>query len=136
MYENWQLRRWETPLSDVKHLFMESLHDHSGILEIELADYSNNTAIARYKLTFRNYPAYRNIDESYRIGLWERRQQLNDPLATGWTLIIPDSPWIQEFVNEPILGLFHPGLVHYLIATENDVVEVLASELPTVERLD
>ncbi len=136
MYEDWLLKRWPTLMSDAQHLFMESLHDHLGMLEIELADYSNNTATARYKVTFRNYPAYRNIDESYRLGLWERRQQLNDPNATGWTLIVPDSPWIKEFANEPILEAFNPGIVHYVIATENDVIEVLANEEPTVERLD
>ena len=123
-------------MSDVKHLFMESLHDRSGMLEIELADYSDNIVMARYKVTFRNYPAYRNIEESYRLGLWQRRQQLNDPNASGWTLIVPDSSWVKEFVNEPILEMFNPGIVHYLIATENDVIEVLASEEPTVERLD
>ncbi len=71
MYENWRLKRWETPMSDAKHLFMESLHDHSGLLQIELADYLNNAAIARYKVTFRRYPAYRNIEESYRLELWK-----------------------------------------------------------------
>jgi hypothetical protein len=47
-----------------------------------------------------------------------------------------ESPWVQEFVNEPILELFNPGIVPYLIATENDVVEVLSNEDPTIERLD
>jgi hypothetical protein len=136
MYENWLLRRWETLMSDAKHLFMESLHDHSGVLEIELADYWQNAATARYKVTFRRYPAYRNILEEYRLELWERRGQRSDPSATGWTLIIPDSPWVQEFANEPILEVFNPAIVHYLIATENDVIEVLSDEEPQVERLD
>jgi hypothetical protein len=87
-------------------------------------------------VTFLNYPAYRNIDESYRTELWQRRQQLNDPDATGWTLVVPDSPWIREFANEPILESFNPGLVHYMIATENDVIEVLSNEEPAVKRID
>ena len=67
MYEQWLLRRWDTPLSDAKGLFMESLHDHSGILEIELADYSNNAATARYKVRFRNIPL---IETSMKVTAW------------------------------------------------------------------
>src|SRR6476620_5972491 len=78
MYENWKLKRWDTFMSDTKHLFMESLHDHAGVLEIELADYSNNVAIARYKVTFRRYPAHRNTEESYQVELWQRRDGLSD----------------------------------------------------------
>jgi len=135
MYENWTLIRWETILSNAKHLFMESLHDHSGILEIELADYSNNIATARYKITFHSFPAYRNIDESYRLELWQRRAPLSDSDRLGWTLIVADSPWVQEFVNEPVLDLFNPGILHFLIVTENDVIEVLSNQEPTIVSL-
>jgi hypothetical protein len=48
-------------------------------------------------------------------------------------MIVPDSPWVQEFVNEPILEVFNPGIVHYMIVTENDVIEVLSNEEPTIE---
>jgi hypothetical protein len=51
-------------------------------------------------------------------------------------LIVPDSPWVQEFANEPVLEFFNPGIVHYVIATENDVIEVLSDDAPTIERLD
>jgi hypothetical protein len=64
-------------MSDAKHLFLESLHDHSGLLEIELADYLNNAVVARYKVTFLKYPAYRSIQEKYRLELWQRRAELN-----------------------------------------------------------
>jgi hypothetical protein len=135
MYENWKLKRWDTLMSDAKHLFMESLHDHAGVLEIELADYSNNVAIARYQVTFRRYPAYRNIEESYRLELWQRRDRLTDSGPMGWTLIVPDSPWVQEFVNEPVLEFFNPGIVHFMIVTENDVLEVLSNEEPVIDQL-
>lgn len=123
-------------MSDAKHLLMESLHDHSGLLEIELADYLNNAAVARYRVTFQRYPAYRNIEERYRLELWKRLAELKNRGATGSTLIVPDSPWIHEFASEPILEVFNPGLVHYVIATENDVIEVLGDIEPKVERLD
>lgn len=100
MYENWRLERWQTVMSDANHLYLESLHDHSAGLELDFADYSNGVATARYRVTFRNYPAYRNIDESYRLKLWERRH----PDATGWSLIVPDSPWIRNSRMNPSLS--------------------------------
>lgn len=113
---------------------MDSLHDHDGLLEVTLSDYINGQAIARFKVTFRSYPAYRNFDESCRLELWKRRDELtNDDL--GWTFIISDSPWIRDFANEPVFVAFHPNAIHYVIATENDVIEVLSEEQPSVERL-
>ncbi|MGD0001809.1 MAG: hypothetical protein ABSE21_17060 [Bryobacteraceae bacterium] len=122
-------------MADAKHLFMESLHDTSEGLEIELADYLNNVPTARYKVTFKKYPAYRNIQEEYRLELWEGRKRLNDPNARGWTLTVPHSPWVLDFANEPILEVFNPGIVHYMITTENDVIEVLSNEEPRIECL-
>jgi hypothetical protein len=137
MYEDWKLQRWDTPMSDAKNLFMESLHDHSGLLEIDLADYSKNVATARYRVTFHTYPAYRNIEEKYRLELWKRRDELRiDAKSIGWTLKVPDSPWIREFADEPILVFFNPGITHYVIGTQNDVVEVLASEAPGIEAIE
>ena len=60
-------------MSDAKRLFMQSLHDHSGVLEIELTDYWNDVATARFKVTLRRYPAYRNIQEKYPLELWKRK---------------------------------------------------------------
>jgi hypothetical protein len=36
MYDDWHLRRWETPMSDAKHPFMDSLTDRDGLLQIEV----------------------------------------------------------------------------------------------------
>lgn len=122
-------------MCDAKHLFMDSLHDDSEGLEIKLSDWSNNTATARFRVTFKNYPAYRNIQEEYRLALWKRRDALGDPGLTGWAFTVPNSPWAQEFAKEPILEIFNPSVIHYLITTENDVVEVLSAEEPAVEQL-
>jgi len=133
MYENWHLRRWETPMSDVDHLFMESLTDRGGRLQIEVGDYVNNEAVSRYRITFENYPAYRNILEEYRLQLWQTRAANVHSGATGWTLIVNDSPWIREFDNEPLLTLFNKELLHYVVVTEDDVIEVLSNRAPMIE---
>lgn len=48
---------------------MESLTDRDGRLQIEVGDYMNNKAKSRYRITFENYPAHRNIPEEYHLQL-------------------------------------------------------------------
>ena len=135
MYEEWHLRKRETPMSDAKHLFTDSLTDKDGLLQIEVGDYMNNKPISRYKITFQNYPAYRNILEEYRLNLWKRRADAVNSDAKGWTLFVDDSPWIREFDHEPLLAVLNAESQHYLISTENDVIEVLSNRPPTIETL-
>ncbi|MEX1255946.1 MAG: hypothetical protein WEE64_16570 [Dehalococcoidia bacterium] len=83
----------------------------------------------RLRFTFSRFPAYRNIMEEYRLELWERLSGTQDQL--GRTLIVADSPWVAALrEKEPLLGVHRPTLVHYVICTEDDVVEVLAPDPP------
>lgn len=132
MYENYRFLRWHSPMSEVRNLFMDSLHDHAAGLEIDLSEWLDGTQVAQFKVTFAKYAAYRNIQEEYRLEMWRRRDETSDPRAIGWTFTVPDSPWLREFANEPVLGLIAPDIVHYVIATQNDVIEVLAVGEPSV----
>jgi hypothetical protein len=95
----------------------------------------NNKPISRYKITFENYPAYRNILEEYRLNLWKRLADTINSDVKGWTLLVDDSPWIREFDQEPLLAVLNAESRHYLICTENDVIEVLSNRPPTIETL-
>jgi hypothetical protein len=48
---------------------------------------------------------------------------------------VPDSPWILEFAVEPILEFLNEGIIHYMIVTEDDVIEVLDNQEPRTETL-
>ena len=133
MYEDWKVERWETPVSSAKSLAMVSLIDE-GCLAIILQDLRDPSR-RRFCFTFSNYPVYRNILEEYRTELWER---LNDKENTlGWTLTVRDSPWIAAFrQTEPLLEVENPHLIHYMICTEDDVVEVLSSAPPDIREIE
>jgi hypothetical protein len=63
LYAGWIPERWETPVSDVPTLFLDSLVD-DGDLHITVDDVRGRR---RWRLTFTDVPAYLNILEEYRL---------------------------------------------------------------------
>lgn len=128
-YDNWNILKWNTLFSDKKYLFMESLLDSDCKLIITLFDDKE----IRYKVTFNNFPSYRNLLEKYRLNLWGKI----DWNIVGNSWIVENSNWL-NFLNksEPLITHHEENLKHYVICTESDVVEVLSSdENPIIEIL-
>lgn len=69
MYEGWQVMRWETPVVDVDRLLLVSLIDSGRELTLLLEGHDRADR-PRWRARFRGYPAYRNIDEAFRLDLW------------------------------------------------------------------
>ena len=129
MYDKWKIKKWETPISDSKQLGMLSLHDiaASNTLEVLLNDGTQEISI-----TFKSYPAYRNILEEYRTKLWKHLDETSQ--RCGWTFEVIESTWIDELEqNESLIEVHNPGLRHFVICSNDDVVEVLSNEEPKVE---
>ncbi|WP_145067018.1 hypothetical protein [Engelhardtia mirabilis] len=84
----------------------------------------------RWRVRFKQYPAYRNIDEAYRTDLWSWIDSSGQRL--GFTFTVEESPplasWGTVYLHEVV-----PGIRHFVIATEDDVVEVLSAEEPVWE---
>ena len=129
MYQDWQVERWETPVSDVKSLAMVSLTDCQGHLTIIVQDLRDPQR-RRFQFTFEQYPAYRNIMEEYRMELWTYLDRAG--FHCGWTMRVQDAPWSRELKQEPVVAVANPTLQHYMICTEDDVIEVLANAAPTI----
>ena len=129
MADSWQEIRWEAAVSDAKSLAMVSLLDHDG-LHITVQDL-RDPARRRYRFTFHRVPAYRNILEEYRTG------EPVAPKGTGWTRVVPESPWLSELrKREPLLDVHSPACEHYVIVTEDDVIDVLSPEPPTIHEVE
>lgn len=130
MYKNWKIKKWETPFSSVKSLTMVSLVD-KGSLKI-LLEASREKGRPRWEVAFKRVPAYRNILEEYRLSLWEYLDKTSQ--RCGNTFEVVDSSWISELAKQEALLLFkNEKLHHYVIATEDDVLEVLSDEEPRVK---
>jgi hypothetical protein len=83
----------------------------------------------RLRFSFTRYPAYRNILEEYRLELWEKISGRHEEL--GHTILVPNSPWAKELrESEPLLDVHDGRLTHFMICTEDDVLEVLAPDPP------
>ena len=132
IYAGWRAERWETPVSDAGSLRLVSLLD-DGALHLVLED-AHHEARLRWRFTFRNVPAYLNLLEEYRLELWAHEARQGKRL--GWTVQVPDSPWLARlYQSESLLELHHPGLVHYQVGTEDDVIDILAPTPPLIEEL-
>jgi hypothetical protein len=132
MYEGWRIQRWDTPVSDNGANRMVSLVD-DGELAITLED-AHSPQRLRWRFVFQKYPAYRNILEEHRLELWQHLDETKQ--RCGNTFSVLDSPWIASFrPREPLLDVYYPALVHYVITTGDDVVEVLSPQPPQIENL-
>lgn len=114
---------------------MKSLTDNAndGRLVIILQDFATNQ---HYRVTFKRYPAYRNIMEEHRLTLWRKRPEISEPGATGWTLLVEGSDLVAGMLPEIEAYFDLRKLRHYLIITAADVIEVLSDTEPTIEALD
>ena len=108
---------------------MVSLVDHNG-LHITVQDLRDPKR-RRYQFSFHRAPAYRNILEEYRT---------SEPPAggeLGLTVKVPESPWLKSFhQDEPLLEVHTPGCEHYVIVTEDDVIDVLSPEPPEILEIE
>ncbi|MEM8882690.1 MAG: hypothetical protein AAGD14_01315 [Planctomycetota bacterium] len=128
MYENWLAERWSTPFSDADTLVMISLVD-DGSLQLVLEN--DHT---RWSVRFEHVVAYRNLLEEYRLELWQRRDEIGSP--RGWSWRLTRSDWLDELrEREPLVDTHAPEAVHYLIATQDDVVEVFTAEPPIIDEV-
>ena len=132
-YETWTIRRWDTPVSDIRSITMVSLTDDNLRLEIIL-EATREEARPRWAVRFADYPAYRNIMEGYRLKLWTHLDETGQ--RCGHTFTVEASPWLQVFhKEEPVLEVQYSSLQHFVITTEDDVIEVLSPEVPEIEFL-
>ena len=132
MYEGWQFERWDTPVSDAKSPSMVSLTHINGAFKIVLEDVRDSER-RRYCIEFEWVPAYRNIQEQFRMSLWNQLPKGEERRKLGSTYIIPNSKWIESFCGyEPIFELDVDKYKHYMICTIDDVVEVITQVQPKI----
>ena len=129
-YTEWQIDRWETPLSDIRSLVMVSMSDCHRQLTFTF-EAPRESGGPRWELKFNTYPGYRNLLEEFRIQLWEHLDSTDQ--RCGNTFFVTNSPWIQTLrKTEGVFDHYYPEMFHYVMATEDDVIEVLSPETPVV----
>lgn len=129
IYKNWKISKWETPISNFGSSRMELLMD-TDFLTIIIQEGAGDIR-SRVKFIFRGDYAYRNINESFRNGLWAIL-----PPRLGQTLKVEKSDLIEILRSDELGSDTFLSAKHYIILTEDDVIEVIAAVDPEIHELD
>lgn len=121
-------KKWETPLENCNQIRMGILMD-DGTLSLQLTDISTPIDY-RYKFVLEEFEAYKSTTEYYLFELWELRKE-----GIGFTFIVENSKWIEELMKDPIFQDHCTGVVHYVIATLDEGIEILAKRPPKISTL-
>ena len=129
MYRGWKVKRWDTPVSDINDLAMVSLLDRARRLDM-IVQSLRDPSRRRWRMRFEDYSAYRNTDELYFVDLWRWLDESDQ--RCGSTFIFEASSW-----NDTNSGLPHMDTQarHYVVATIDDVLEVVSGREPVWEEI-
>jgi len=132
-YKKWRIERWNTPLSDIESVALASLSDSAGQLAITI-EAPRQPGRPRWEIIFDTYPAYRNLLEEFRLQLWDHLDATKQ--RCGNTFLVTTSPWIETLRhNEALFEHHHPTVSHYVILTEDDVLEILSPTSPIIKSI-
>lgn len=96
----------------------------SGSLELTL---SNNNGNMKLKLSFDWVHSFRLTDEGDLLKMQDEQQ---GNMLTG-IYLVENSSYLRWFNEQSADVHINEGIIHYLIITTNDVVDVLSSEKPS-----
>lgn len=112
-------------------LYIDAIHQDAEGFRILIGG-RNELGMSIFRLKFESYIGYRNFDESYRLMSLDKI-----PVSCReWGLFkTTDSSFINWIIEESG-GRYSKGeLLHFIVVTQNDIVDVIALEEPIVEEL-
>ena len=123
-----RFERWE-PLSDIPaRMYLEALHDDVEGVRMLLRGGDPGGRVLR--LSFEPI-AYRNINESHRLGTWASL----DMGGMTSLMTLANSSWLRWLVEEAAGVIAAESLTHYAIYTPEDCIDVATSAVPVAEWL-
>ena len=127
MKRNSNLIRWIPQENLPQTLYVEGLHDDYEGLRILLKGENDKGIEKTFRVFCESYIAYRNVDESNRLKMLNQYPEL----CSKWTLFMTfDSDFISWIKEESNGVLGEQKLYHFVIASPNDIIELLLTEPP------
>lgn len=120
------LRRWAPDSCIPKRVEIIAVRDDDEGLVISLADEASRKPVAR--LLFRNFVAYRNINESFRTKTWASAPRELD----GSLFELENSAWLEWLRKESSGVLDEFQVSHYAIYTNDDCLDIISQTPPAV----
>jgi hypothetical protein len=125
------ITKWE-PIAEVPNiLYLDYLRYGDGGLIIYLKEDTERER--RLKLHFKNFLGFRNFDESYRLKTISEKDAFS--IQPPWSLFIAENDELIEWVNDETYEIFKGTRVfkNHIIATPDDIIEVVSDVSPTVQ---
>ncbi len=137
------IRRWATPFEHGEIEIMKSGHSVRDIrgsrrgvhqVEVTLAHYDTR---AQYLVTFEAALSLRLLGPGDALNYWEARAgiPISEPEKTANSFAVDNAPWPKE---SPLLwrAVESGGAIHYAIADDDRIVEVICESVPRVREID
>jgi len=129
VYSKWKIIKWPTPISAFGKPRLEYLKD--GIqLEIVIQNFSGGSP--RVEFVFSGIYTYRNINRGFRTSLWEVVPASN----LGATWMVQNSDFLDLLKADAQGAATFRDARHFVIVTENDVIEIVACAPPRMRMLN
>ena len=127
MYQGWQIEKWKTPISEATNPAFESLVQDKKSLKIEVTGDDSQ----KWLFLFTSHcPVYKSIDETYKMELWSYLDKTDQRF--GSTFIVKNSSWVKQYQKPNFSMEAPPKLKHYVLATNNNFIEILTDKKPQV----
>ncbi len=129
--ENQKYSVWEPITGIQKPMFVDGLYDDYEGFRILLRGEALSANVLR--IGFEAHLSYRNTDESFMLKVWNSipQGQLGEIFY-----IIENSDYIKSF-NEMTGNLYDDwSITHYGIYTTSDCIDIISTDIPTVEWLN
>lgn len=85
----------------------------------------------RYCFIFKKVAAYKNTLEEYILN-----ESFSRTLY-GWTIQSENSTWLNEYrQKEPLFEIDNPICKHFVIMSEDDVLEILCPSFPDIKEIE
>lgn len=113
-------------------LYMEQLCDNYSGLEITLKGEEINST--SYKLLFENFVGYRNFNEGDRVKFIHEHPEIAINQSLFWAK--GDRTSLMSWIVDQATGILsEEGLIHFLIASPEDVIDIICYDFPIVKTI-
>lgn len=117
---------WRPDEAIPKRVEITGIRDEDEGLTVLLAHEKTREPVA--KLVFKDFVAYQNINESFRVRTW----RFHEMKGSSSLAIIEGSSWVAWLKEESAGILEEFEITHYAIYTNDDCLDVAARDAPLV----
>lgn len=120
---------WDTILSKASRVWLKKM-TYDGILIVSLGSVINDIE-CEIEFNFGERLIFRNIQEEFFTPLWNIIASSEGKV--GATFILQDSRWLKELNKDEIFAGTMKDCCHYVISTEDDIIEIITANEPIVK---